>query len=119
MSPALTQLLERIERLTPSGSIGDGMVAQLKELAHRVRQEDLAELLASEWSGYTRGQGSGPMGSGGDGHKYPACPECGGLEKPNGEFIASAVGHRSGCTIATALGRKTYVEPGETGRLAL
>jgi hypothetical protein len=119
MSAALPRLLDLVERLVPTGLIGDGMVAELQSLAARVRQEQHAELERLEWSGYTRGQGSGPMGSGGDGQKYPACPECGGLQRPNGEFIRSAVGHRSGCTIAHALGRRTHVEPGETGRLPL
>ena len=72
-----------------------------------------------EWSGSRQGQGFGPHGSGNDGAEYPACPECGGLEEPNGEFISSAVGHRSGCTIADLLGREMVIPEGETGRLAL
>lgn len=72
-----------------------------------------------EWSGTRRGQGFGPHGSGGGGHPYAACPECGGLEEKNGEFVNSAVGHRSGCTIADVLGRKTVIEEGENGSLPL
>lgn len=82
--------------------------------------EKAARLLPGlEWSGTARGQGSGPHGSGGDGHPYPACPECGGLQEPNGEFIDSAVGHRSGCRLAALLGSPTVLPEGETGRLAL
>ena len=58
-----------------------------------------------EWCGERRGQGSGPMGSGNDGQVYAACPACGGLKEKNGEFIASAVGHRMGCKMAAALGK--------------
>lgn len=119
MTPALEQLLGRVAQLQPTGTIGDGTVAQLQELAARVRQDHRATMEEIEWSGYVRGPGSGPMFSGDDGTKYPACPECGGLKEPNGSFVASAVGHRSGCNIAMELGRPTVVEPGETGRLAL
>lgn len=119
MTPALVQLLARIDRLHPSGTIGDGCVAQLRELAARVRQDHRQELEDREWSGTTRGPGSGPMFSGDDGTPYPSCPECGGLQRPNGEFVASAVGHRSGCIIAAMLDRPTVVEPGQTGRLPL
>lgn len=73
-----------------------------------------------EWSGYARGQGFGPMGSGDDGAEYPACPVCGGLEKPNNEFIESAVGHQPGCRLAAALGAPTRkLVAGEQGRMAL
>lgn len=72
----------------------------------------------NEWSGTREGPGWGPMGSG-PGPLYAACPECGGLEKPNGDFISSAVGYRSGCIIAAILNRPTVVLPGETGNLAL
>jgi hypothetical protein len=67
----------------------------------------LLKLDEVEWSGVTHGQGSGPMGSGNDGAAYACCPTCGGLKEPNGEFIESAVGHRSGCRLAAALGRPT------------
>lgn len=56
-----------------------------------------------EWSGTRYGQGSGPHGSGGDGHPYPACPVCGGLKEANNEFIADAVGHREDCELDKAL----------------
>jgi hypothetical protein len=60
-----------------------------------------------EWCGERTGQGSGPHGSGNDGTPCAACPVCGGLREPNGEFIASAVGHTADCAMAAALGRKT------------
>lgn len=73
-----------------------------------------------EWSSVRRGQGSGPMGSGGDGYAYPACPACRGLKEPNGEFVGSAVGHQPGCKLAALLGRSTRaLEEGEQGRMAL
>lgn len=73
-----------------------------------------------EWSGYVRGQGSGPMGSGGDGYKYAACPVCRGLQKPNGEFVAEAVGHQPGCKLAAALGKPTRpLLRGEQARMPL
>lgn len=71
-----------------------------------------------EWSSDRQGPGS-YMGAN-DSDLFPACPECGGLEKPApGHFIESAVGHRSGCKIALALGRPTVVEEGQTGRLSI
>lgn len=63
-----------------------------------------------EWSGVVRGPGWGPHGSGNDGDKFPACPVCRGLEKPNGQFIGSAVGHRPGCRLAKFLGSPTVAE---------
>lgn len=72
-----------------------------------------------EWSGSRQGQGFGPHGSGNDGFEYDACPECGGLREPNGEFVDSAVGHRSGCPVADVLERATVVAEGETGSLSL
>lgn len=39
MKTATEQLIELAERLTPSGHIGDGMVARLHELAARARAE--------------------------------------------------------------------------------
>lgn len=73
-----------------------------------------------EWSGIRQGQGWGPMGSGNDGTEYPACPVCGGLKEPNGEFIAEAVGHQPGCALAAALGKPTRpLKPGEQGRMPL
>lgn len=56
-----------------------------------------------EWSGHRRGQGSGFMGSGGDGLLYRACPVCRGLEKPNAEFAPGAVGHRADCDLHKVL----------------
>lgn len=73
-----------------------------------------------EWSGTRHGPGSGPMGSRGDGYPYPACPECGGLKEPNGEFVASAVGHQPGCRLAALLDKPTRkLEEGEQGKMAL
>lgn len=73
-----------------------------------------------EWSGYARGQGSGPMGSGGDGARYPACPVCGGLKRGNNEFINSAVGHKPGCRLAASLGKPTRaLLPDEQGEMPL
>lgn len=72
-----------------------------------------------EWSGSIQGPGSGPMSSGDDGTEYPSCPICNGLEKPNGDFIESAVGHRSGCKLASVLNKPTRpLKPGEQARLA-
>lgn len=56
-----------------------------------------------EWSGTRTGQGFGPHGSGPGGTEYDACPVCHGLRRPNGDFIASAVGHQPGCTLAAFL----------------
>lgn len=67
----------------------------------------LLEIDQIEWSGAAQGPGYGPHGSGGDGPWYAACPTCGGLREPNGDFNDSAVGHRSGCRMAAALGRPT------------
>lgn len=50
-----------------------------------------------EWSGVQYGPGSGPMDSGDDGTPYAACPCCGQLKEPNGEFIPEAVGHTAEC----------------------
>jgi hypothetical protein len=73
-----------------------------------------------EWSGSRQGQGYGPHGSGNDGPVYKACPVCRGLEKPNGDFIASAVGHQPGCVLAALLGSKTRpLARGEQGVIAL
>ena len=49
-----------------------------------------------EWSATREGPGLGPHDSG-KGTPYRACPICGQLEKSNGEFIASAVGHKREC----------------------
>lgn len=39
MKTATKQLIELAERLNPTGEIGDGMVARLRELAARARAE--------------------------------------------------------------------------------
>ncbi len=73
-----------------------------------------------EWSGTRHGPGSGPMGSGSDGHPYPACPDCGGLKEPNNVFVEEAVGHQPGCRLAALLDKPTRkLEEGEQGRMAL
>jgi hypothetical protein len=77
-----------------------------------------AWLEENEWSGLREGPGYGPHGSG-PGLHYAACIECGGLQRPNNDFISSAVGHRSGCIVAAILDRPTVVQEGETGRLPL
>jgi hypothetical protein len=59
-----------------------------------------------EWSGYQQGQGSGFMSSGGDGRHYPACPICDGIQPGSGsegDFMSSAVGHRSRCQLKSIL----------------
>lgn len=56
-----------------------------------------------EWSGYRLGQGSGYMGSGSDGNRYPACPMCGQLAAKNVEFKQEAVGHNPDCLLNLAL----------------
>jgi hypothetical protein len=70
-----------------------------------------------EWSGERQGPGTS-MGSQ-DGAWYPACPICGGLEEHGVGLSSDAVGHRSGCRMAQALGRPTTIRDGETGRLTL
>lgn len=42
--PATRQLIELAESLTPSGEIGDGKVAQFRELAARARLEQTERL---------------------------------------------------------------------------
>lgn len=59
-----------------------------------------------EWSGIRRGQGTGFMGSGGNGEVYSSCPICHGLKKPNGEFSHLAVGHKPDCELAARLGEQ-------------
>lgn len=39
---ATTDLIALVERLRPTGEIGDGMVAQLRDLARRAREEQAA-----------------------------------------------------------------------------
>ena len=92
--------------------MAEGAVAGQRELARRGAEPlpELDRLVASlpdlEWSGTREGQGNGPMSSG-PGPLFPACPVCGGLKEPNGHFIQSAVGHRSGCRLAALLGSPT------------
>jgi hypothetical protein len=60
-----------------------------------------------EWSGHQRGQGSGPMSSGGDGPMVRSCPYCEGIDpsdRSSGDFIKSVHGHRPDCEIAAARG---------------
>lgn len=78
------------------------------------KAEYLRNLLAKfEWSGHARGQGSGPMGSGGDGYSYPACPLCRGIH-PSGksEFVESALGHRKDCELFIAINGGPNVRQG-------
>ncbi len=56
-----------------------------------------------EWSSSRQGQGTGPMGSGGDGMHVRCCPVCDGidpLDSGRTEFIKSAWGHREDCELA-------------------
>lgn len=71
----------------------------LRERLHALR-EILKRL---EWSSHRRGMGTGFMGSGGNGRMYTACPICGGLKEPNGDFHASAVGHSPTCELQKEL----------------
>lgn len=97
-------LVEGIRAAEPALSLHapSGPIARLLALPARL-----------EWSGLIHGQGSGPMGSGDDGRPYAACPVCGGLREPNGEFIEEAVGHRPGCRLAHALGVPTRPSKGQ------
>ena len=54
-----------------------------------------------EWSG--RSQGPGTSMGASNGSWYKSCPMCRGLEKPNGNFIRSAVGHKDGCKLQAAI----------------
>lgn len=68
-----------------------------------LRQRMLAQLRELEWSGCRQGPGYGPMGSGGDGDLYPACPRCGGLQRSSTAFVPEAVGHRPDCSLAALI----------------
>lgn len=70
----------------------------LSALTHAYEQ-----LTQLEWSAVRHGQGSGPHGSGNDGQPYAACPCCGQLKEPNGDFIDEAVGHLPNCTLLETL----------------
>ena len=54
-----------------------------------------------EWSGYIRGPGSGPMGSGGDGYKIPTCPVCNQIQVgfDTNMYPKESFGHKKGCWI--------------------
>lgn len=54
-----------------------------------------------EWSGKRSGPGS--MMGRQDGNVYNACPACHGLQSPNADFTAEAVGHRSDCYLMEAI----------------
>lgn len=54
-----------------------------------------------EWSGHRTGQGTNMGWS--DGHRYPACPSCYGLQRDCNEFIDGKAGHKEGCLIADVL----------------
>jgi hypothetical protein len=63
--------------------------------------------LELEWSGVSHGEGSGFMGSGGDGYPCRCCPMCQGIdpsdEQGRMEFVPSAIGHRDDCRLNDAL----------------
>jgi hypothetical protein len=70
------------------------------------REELLLLIKRLQWSGTRRGQGSGYMGSGGDGTPYPACPVCSRINPKSGarsEFMDEAIGHKKNCKLALAL----------------
>jgi hypothetical protein len=69
-----------------------------------------AVVKALEWSGSVQGPGSGPMFSGGDGTYYAACPACGWLMRPNGDFDTKAVGHKPNCPVKAILELDGYVQ---------
>ena len=53
-----------------------------------------------EWSGRSRGPGSGPMCSGGDGALSRSCGVCHGIDPSDpyvGSWIDEAVGHKREC----------------------
>lgn len=64
-----------------------------------------------EWCGTSRGQGTGFMGSGGDGYPARSCPICGGIdpsdERGTWEFVKGAIGHRDDCRLAATLKQET------------
>ncbi len=55
-----------------------------------------------EWCSVEQGPGSGPMFSGNDGTRYPACPVCDGIKPGCGarvDFSPEAIGHKPRCSL--------------------
>lgn len=103
--------MKRSGLYSPMHSADDMIAAHI--IYHRAKLEQdeafaecVKALEAVEWSASRRGQGSGTMGSGGDGRSATACPSCGGID-PSCEasrgFIKSAHGHRKNCKLSAAL----------------
>lgn len=97
------ELITYMGRWTRSIRDHKNMEAEILRESHQT----LIKVLESvEWSASTRGQGSGMMGSGGDGPLVRACPVCGGIDTSDPrkrEFNNSTHGHRDDCSLKTAL----------------
>lgn len=78
-------------------------VAEVRTMIERIGDIHAAfyRVRGLEWMGRRRGPGTS-MGAQ-NGTIYPACPVCHGLEKPNGDFDNSAVGHQPGCWLGDLL----------------
>lgn len=80
----------------------------MSEAADNVAQAAVDLLRRLEWSGVSRGPGSGAMGSGGDGRAYSSCPICRQVRERNLDFVPEAVGHTPDCQmnrVLNAVGR--------------
>lgn len=80
----------------------------MSEAADDMAQAVVNLLRRLEWFGVSRGAGSGPMGSGGDGRAYASCPICRNVRDRNYDFIPEAVGHAPDCQmdrVLNAVGR--------------
>lgn len=85
-----------------------------EEIRYTESLEDEVTFLMSvvrkiEWSSYQQGQGSGFMGSGGDGWLVSCCPVCHGINPDDPgkiEFVEESHGHRKNCIIKKALNKK-------------
>ena len=78
-------------------------LASLADACLAVLDRWTAEEPDMEWSAVTRGPGSGPMFSGGDGDIFPACPKCRGIKpsvEARGTFVEDALGHKPDCPYA-------------------
>lgn len=71
-------------------------------------------LSAAEWSAKKQGQGSGFMGSGGNGPLVAACPSCVGIcpeDQRKNEFMARVHGHGDNCALDKALAKARGEQP--------
>lgn len=66
-----------------------------------MNNEAIKLLRELEWSGRIQGPGTSMGAQNGD--WYKACPICRQLEKPNGDFIKSAAGHKPDCRLGRFL----------------